>query len=100
MVLAWALTLATNSFSQNDSAILSPYIRSAVVTPSDTEDLPEIPRAICAYKSSGTHTKINVMLADDTTPSIFYVVSGDLLPLRVRRVYSTDTDATHVTVLY
>ena len=95
-----ARTLATNRFQQTDKAINSPYTRAEVLTPSDTEDLAEIPRAICAYKSSGSHTKINVLLADDDTPAVFYVVSGDLLPLRVKRLYSTDTDATHITALY
>lgn len=92
--------MATNRFAQTDAAILSPYTRASVVTPSDTEDLPEISRGICAYKNSGSHTKMNLILADDTEAEIFYVVSGDLLPLRVKRVMDTDTDATHITVLY
>jgi hypothetical protein len=43
---------------------------------------------------------MNLILADDTEAEIFYIVSGDLLPLRVKRVMDTDTDATHITVLY
>ena len=101
MRLLWGLLVApSNRFQQTDPAINAPYTRAKELTQSDTEDLAEIPRAICAFKSGGSTTKIKVLLADDDTPTIFFVVSGDLLPMRVKRVYLTDTDATHVTALY
>lgn len=92
--------MASNRFSQTDPAILSPFTRSVTVTPSDTEDLAEISRGIFATKGSSSHCTIVLLLADNTTTATFDLARGEYLPLRVKRVYSTGTDATNIVALY
>lgn len=92
--------MATNKFQQTDPAIHAPFIRSVTVTPSDTEDLAEISRGIFATKGASSHSTIVVLLADDTTSATFDLARGEYLPLRVKRVYATGTDATNIVALY
>ena len=90
----------TNKFQQTDPAILSPYTHAHVVTPSDTEDLAELPRGLYASKSSSSHADVSIILDGDDTPFVFSFARGEIVPMRVKRVRVTDTDATTVVALY
>lgn len=91
--------MSTNNFSQNDSAILSPYMRAASVTPSDTEDLPEVTRALNVY-GTGSHHAVKVQMLGGGDPVIIYTANGTFVNIRVTRVYQTDTTATSIVALY
>jgi hypothetical protein len=90
----------SDGYSQSDPAINAPYRESIQITPSDTEDLPWITRAIIVdqNKQSPTidHGHVRILLADDTSPVDMALKSGVLAPLRVKRVYSTETDASRI----
>jgi len=91
--------MPTNKFSQNDQSVIAPYTRAVLITPSDTVDLTEIPRALMAHGSANP-TTIKVMFVGDTTPVTLYVGTGTWLPFRVSRIYATTTTATTITALY
>jgi hypothetical protein len=96
-----ALRVPTNSFSQNDEAVVAPYTRAVAVTPSDTTDLVEVSRAINVHRTGGqNHTTVKCILSGDTVAVSLIVPIGDIVPIRVSRVYATGTDATTVVALY
>jgi hypothetical protein len=93
--------VSINNFSQNDSAIIAPFTRAVAITPSDTEDLAEITRGLNVHKGTGgSTTSINVLLSGDAEPVIMTFQVGFVIPLRIRRVYATGTDATVIVGLY
>ena len=93
--------MSINNFSQNDSAIIAPFTRAVAITPSDTEDLAEITRGLNVHKGTGgSTTSINVLLIGDAEPVIMTFQVGFVIPLRIRRVYATGTDATVIVGLY
>lgn len=93
--------MSTNNFSQNDSAIIAPFTRAVAITPSDTEDLAEVTRGLNVHKGTGgSTTSINVLLSGDAEPVIMTFQVGFVIPLRIRRVYATGTDATVIVGLY
>lgn len=92
--------MPTNNFQQTDPAINSPYTHGHVVTPSDTTDLDEIPRALYATKGASSHSDVSVILMGDTDPVTFVLARGVIVPMRVKRVRVTNTDATTIVALY
>jgi hypothetical protein len=90
----------TNNFQQTDPAILSPYTHAHVVTPSDTEDLDEVPRALYASKGASSHCSVSAILSGDTDPITLELARGEIVPVRVKRVRVTNTDATNIVALY
>lgn len=93
--------MPTNRFAQNDQSILAPYTRAVAVTPSDTEDLAEVTRAINAHKGTGgATTDITVIMAGDSSAVTLTLETGYIVPIRVRRVLATGTGATRVVALY
>ena len=93
--------MSINNFSQNDSAIIAPFTRAVAITPSDTEDLAEITRGLNVHKGTGgSTTSINVLLSGDAEPVVMTFQVGFVIPLRIRRVYATGTDATVIVGLY
>ncbi len=91
----------TNSFSQNDEAVIAPYTRGVAVTPSDTTDLVEVSRALNVHRTGGhSHTTVKCILSGDTVAVSLVLTIGDVVPIRVSRVYATGTDATTVVALY
>ena len=92
--------MSVNNYWQTDPAINSPYIHGHVVTPSDTVDLAELPRAIYASKGSSSHSDVSVILAGDNTPVTFVLARGEIVPVRAKRVMATGTDATAIVALY
>lgn len=91
--------MPSDVFSQNDSAILSPYTRAVEITPSDTEDLDEVTRALNVY-GSGNHHAVKVKMLGGGDPVIIYTANGGFVNVRVTRVYETDTTATSIVALY
>ncbi len=107
MLLLWAICrwvavlVPTNNFASSETSILSPYTRAVEITPSDTTDLDEIPRALNVHKGTGgSTTDIRVLLWGDANPVTFTFQVGFVVPLRARRVYATGTNATHIIALY
>lgn len=93
--------MPTNSFSQNDEAVIAPYTRAVAITPSDSTDLVEVPRALNVHKTGGqSHTTVKCILSGDTVAVSLIVPIGNIVPIRASRVYSTGTDATTVIALY
>lgn len=96
-----AVLVPTNSFASSEQSILSPYTRAVAVTPSDTEDLAEIPRALNIHKGTGgSTTDVRVLLWGDSSPVTLTFQVGYVVPIRARRVYATGTDATRIVALY
>jgi hypothetical protein len=74
----------------------SPFTKAVVVSPSDSADLPFMPRALYV----GTAGTLSVLLIDGaTTVNLGAVAAGTLLPLRVNRVRSTGTGASNIVAL-
>lgn len=93
--------MVTNRFSQTDEGILAPYTRAVTITPDDNNDLAEVTRAINVHKGTGgSTTDIAVILSGDSSAVTMTFEVGYVIPIRVRRVLATGTDATRVVGLY
>lgn len=90
----------TDKFSQTDPAVNSPYTRGVAITPSDTTDLAETPRAINFLKGGGGHAALKVTLEGDTTPVTLNLDHAGIYPIRPSRIWATDTTATNIIALY
>ena len=96
-----ALLVPPNNFASSEASILSPYTRAVAITPSDTTDLAEIPRALNVHKGTGgSTTDVKVILWGDSDPVTLTFQVGFVVPIRARRVYATGTDATRIVALY
>lgn len=83
-------------FDQKDSDLNSPATTGAAVTPNDSADLAETSRALFI----GTGGTLVVTLRDDTSSLTFLnVASGQVLPLRVKRIHDTGTTAANIIAL-
>ena len=96
--MAWLV--ATNNFQQTDKAINAPYTRAVSVTPSDTTDLAEVPRAINFLKGGGGHASLTVILEGDSASVTLSLSHAGIYPIRPRRILATGTDATNIVALY
>lgn len=74
----------------------SPAEYAAAVTPSDSIDLTKVPRALYV----GGSGNLNVDMPDGSTVQFNGVLGGSILPVRVKRVRSTNTTATYIVALY
>jgi len=72
-----------------------PAVHAAVITPNDSTDLTNFPRALVI----GTGGTLKVDTVGGETAIILTVVSS-ILPLMVTRVYATDTTATDIVGLW
>jgi hypothetical protein len=76
--------------------LTSPARSAEAVTKDDAGDLGTEVRALFI----GTGGNLQVLLVDDTTPVLLKnLTSGAVLPLRVKRVYATNTTATDIVAL-
>ena len=82
---------ATDTFETHAPSLSSPAERIEAITPSDTNDLQAVTRAI-NVATAGT---LAVITANGETSDV-YVAAGITFPLRVRRVLSTGTTATGI----
>ena len=80
-------------YNVGSSGLTGSATRSASVSPNDSTDLTNVTRALWV----GGAGNVAVMLLDDSAAVTFVgVAAGTLLPLRVRRVMSTNTTATNI----
>jgi hypothetical protein len=83
-------------FAKKIKTIDSVAENAYAITPADDADLPRSTRSIYV----GGAGDVNVVLANDDTNVIFVnVAAGSVLPIRVKKVLSTDTTATDLVAL-
>lgn len=82
--------------SDRTPGIDAPAANAAAVTPNDSADLTNVSRSL--YVGGAGNVKVD--MADVGTVTFTGVVAGSILPIRVKRVYSTGTTATTILVLY
>jgi hypothetical protein len=88
---------AQDTFANFQGGLQTPVRHSFAITPSDTNELPFVTRAIYI----GSSGDITLRLADDTGSVTFKAVAaGTLLPIRARQVYVTGTGATLLVGFY
>jgi len=73
-----------------------PATGGETVTPHDTNELTYISRGIWV----GVAGNVALAMADGTTITLVGVAAGTLLPVRAKRVNSTNTTATTMVALY
>ena len=73
-----------------------PADNAAAVTPNDSTDLTNTARALYI----GTTGNVKVDTAAGDTVTFYSVPAGGILPVRVKRVYSTGTTASNITSIF
>jgi len=86
----------SDKFSNYHSGLESPAERAFAITGNDSTDLTIYPRAI--YVGGAGNVKVTTLGGDTVTFS--GALAGTILPVRVVRVFSTDTTATNLLGLY
>ena len=81
-------------YQNHASGLDSPANYAAVVTPNDNTDLTNVARAIYV----GTSGNVNLTTAGGNTVLISNIVAGTVLPIRTKRVLSTNTTANAVII--
>jgi hypothetical protein len=74
----------------------SPAVGGSAVTPSDTANLTKEARALWI----GGGGNVKVITVDGSTITMVGVAAGSIIPVRVKRVFSTDTTATSIVALW
>lgn len=86
-----------DNFSTYTSSLDSPARKAAAVTPHDTNELTDIPRAIYV----GGAGNITMTLVGDSTAIAFNgATAGSILAVRPKLIKSTGTTATAIVALY
>jgi hypothetical protein len=81
---------AQDPFINTQGGLQSPCRSTFVITPSDTNELPFVTRAIYI----GSAGNLTARLAGDTASVAFNgLAPGTVLPLRVRQIFATGTTA-------
>ena len=83
-----------DALSNTQPGLDFPALNADAVTPSDAADLPNVARAL--WVGSSGNVRVDTGGGDNVT---FVGVQG-VLPVRVRRVYTTGTTATNIVALY
>jgi hypothetical protein len=86
---------ATEPYPQTKPVLGQPYWHAAAVTPSDGTDLTNTASAL--YVGTAGALKVDTAKGETVT---FGAVAAGLLPLRVKRVYSTGTVASNIVALW
>ena len=76
-------------------AVDAPARRWAAVTPHDSTNLTELPKALFIGGAGNL-----VAVGEDDATATFAVTAGQILPIRCKRVNSTSTTATGIVALY
>ena len=76
-------------------AVDSPARRWAAVTPHDSTNLTELPKALYIGGAGNL-----VAVGEDDATATFAVTAGQVLPIRPKRVNDTSTTATGIIALY
>lgn len=81
-------------YSNDNLSQIEGIRRVAAVTPSDTVDLADPAGAPRPARGLLLHEAglVNVLLEDDSSPVVVFLVAGVWHPMAVQRVYSTNTD--------
>jgi hypothetical protein len=87
--------MAANPKSRSSIEGLASASGVIAVTPSDSTAIATLPRALYV----GGAGNIAVLMEDDSTATFSSVPAGTLLPIRVKRVNSTNTTATLILAL-
>jgi len=75
----------------------APANSAFAITPSDTEDLPSLPRSI--YVGSGGNITVDMWI-EGTSIEFVGVPTGATLSIRPRRIYDTGTTASSIVGLF
>ncbi|WP_454280464.1 spike base protein, RCAP_Rcc01079 family [Sphingomonas sp. Marseille-Q8236] len=87
-------------FSSSADTVSSPATRAAAITPSDTADLPDIPKGVYVG-TGGDITMIGVGAPASATGITWKnVPAGSLIPFRPRRILANGTTASNMLGLY
>ena len=86
----------SDKFSNYHSGLESPAERAFAITGSDSTDLTVFPRAI--YVGGAGNVKVVTLGGDEVTFN--GVLAGTILPVRVKKVFSTGTSATNLIGVY
>ena len=81
-----------DDYGSHKSNIDSPVRHAVAVTPNDSTDLANSSRAI--YVGVGGNIKLTTV--DGDTVTMVGVAAGSFYPIRVARIWSTDTTATNI----
>lgn len=89
-----------DQFNANTLEITAPYRGLVAVTPSDTVDLSNgFTRGIfISYVAGGSNLTVDT--PDNTDITLTGLLGGSFIPLRVKRVYATGTNATGIVAAY
>lgn len=87
---------AVDSFSRFQTQDFSPLTRAASVTPHNTNELEFVTRALYV----GGAGDVAVTMQDSGEVTFVEVPAGTVLPIRVKVVKSTGTDATSIIALW
>ena len=82
----------SDKFGQNADSVFAPARNIFSVTPSDSVDLPFLPKAVYI----GGAGNITFLAADNSVPVTLPVLAGAILPWRLRRIFATGTTATGI----
>lgn len=86
--------MALDRFSVHPVTTISSFLDVFLITPSDTEDLPEVPRGILIGED-GTLRVLTLRGRDLTIPA--GVLAPNIWhPLRISKIYETGTTATNI----
>lgn len=84
-------------FQHLGDSVSDPARKAAPLTPSATQTLSEVPKAI--YVGTGGHVRLKCI--DDVAPVLFRnVISGTILPVRAEQVTVEGTTAADLVALY
>ena len=86
----------SDAFEKNAPGLTSPATRAAAVTPNDSADLANVSRAIFV----GGSGNLKVTTSGGDTVTLVGVVAGSIIPLRVSRVFVTDTTASDIVAFW
>lgn len=88
---------AIDAFDGLQDGIISPASHAFAITPHATDELTQVTRAIYV----GGEGDVELVLRGDTAAVVFSAVpAGTLLPVRAKRVVSTNTTATALVGIY
>lgn len=87
---------ATDAFSRFQATVISPLTSAASVTPHNTNELSYVTRALYV----GGVGDVAVTMQDGGEVTFVGVPAGTTLPIRVKIVKATGTDATDIVALW
>lgn len=87
---------ATDLYEKSQAALTTPLEYAFTITPHATDELDYVTRAILATGAGD----VEVVLKGDSAPVVVPFAAGEMRPLRVKRVISTNTTAIGIIGFY